>query len=54
MTYKDFGGWSVQKLTLEQSTNERYFYEREIWWASIGHNMAAKKMVKARVIHDQS
>jgi mRNA interferase MazF len=43
MAHKDFGGWSVAKLALELSKSERYFYEREIWWVSIGHNIGSEE-----------
>jgi hypothetical protein len=38
---KDFDGWIKKKKSLHESSKEKaaYFYEREIWWCSIGINI---------------
>lgn len=36
---KDFVSWTIVKMRLEEGVDPPYFYEREIWWASIGHNI---------------
>jgi len=38
---KDLDGWHPLKKHLEESTDHQdiYFYEREIWYCSIGHNI---------------
>lgn len=36
---KDFLGWAKLKATLQKSDTLPFFYEREIWWIAIGHNV---------------
>lgn len=37
---KDFDGWNARKKSIhERDTSEVYFYEREIWWCSLGANV---------------
>ena len=39
METKDYGGWHVAKLAINYLVSVRYFYEREVWWTAIGHNV---------------
>jgi mRNA interferase MazF len=39
MHKKDFPAWLSKKTHLNASTQIPYFKEREVWWASIGHNI---------------
>ncbi len=43
MIAKDFGGWHVRKLALNSLNSNRYYYEREVWWAAIGHNVGSEE-----------
>ncbi len=43
MIEKDYGGWQIRKLALNSHESVRYFYEREIWWAAIGHNVGVEE-----------
>ncbi len=36
---KDFAGWTERKLQLQRELKTKFFSEREIWWAAIGHNL---------------
>jgi mRNA interferase MazF len=36
---KDFRKWHFRKKLVHESKNIPYFYEREIWWCSIGLNV---------------
>lgn len=36
---KDFGKWNQLKKSLDQNNLKTYFYEKEIWWCSIGLNI---------------
>ena len=37
---KDFDGWNTRKKSInERDTKDVYFYEREIWWCSLGANV---------------
>jgi len=36
---KDFMAWARIKIWLQARHGPRFFYEREIWWAAIGHNV---------------
>ncbi len=37
--WKDFADWHLQKSALQNAANHVYFYEREVWWTAIGHNI---------------
>ena len=37
---KDFDSWNELKKTLETQEKQILFKEREIWWTSIGINVA--------------
>ncbi len=41
MPHKDYWGWTARKIRLnDRRRNSRlYFYEREVWWTAIGHNV---------------
>ncbi len=43
MTHKDFAGWHMQKMALDQLKAVQYFREREVWWAAIGHNIGSEE-----------
>jgi mRNA interferase MazF len=45
---KDFESWHLQKSALQDSLNRVYFYEREIWWTAIGHNIGDEEDGKGR------
>lgn len=36
---KDFDGWNEVKKKIHASNADVYFYEREIWWVSLGANI---------------
>jgi mRNA interferase MazF len=36
---KDFLRWSKLKIELQNNASTPFFYEREIWWVSLGHNL---------------
>lgn len=46
---KDFLGWHTKKAQIESTYHSPYFYEREIWWCSIGLNVGVEEDGK----HDQ-
>jgi mRNA interferase MazF len=39
MASKDYRRWHAKKTALNGSRGGYYFYEREIWWMAIGHNI---------------
>ncbi len=39
MSTKDYGGWSVEKLRLNNLATVPFFRERQIWWAALGLNI---------------
>ncbi len=39
MALKDFDTWNKKKKVLDSSDVGLYFYEREIWWCSLGLNV---------------
>lgn len=43
MSAKDFTGWHARKLAINQLESQRYFYEREIWWVAVGHNVGSEE-----------
>lgn len=45
---KDFDGWNKEKKHLEQSVYERFFYEKDIWWCSIGINVGSEQDGKGK------
>jgi len=40
---KDYAGWHIRKLAINSLESQRYFYEREIWWVAIGHNVGSEE-----------
>ncbi len=38
-----FVDWTKLKVRLHCSEREFYFHEREIWWASLGHNIGSEQ-----------
>lgn len=36
---KDFDRWNIKKKELEKTDKTLYYYEREIWWCSLGVNI---------------
>lgn len=40
---KDFAGWAERKVYIQRRRGLPYFHEREIWWASIGHNIGSEE-----------
>lgn len=41
--YKNYNQWNeLKKLIDDSGTNNLYFYEREIWWCSIGLNVGVE------------
>jgi mRNA interferase MazF len=45
---KDFDTWNEQKKRLEKVTQSHFFKEREIWWCSVGVNVAYESCGKGR------
>ena len=39
MRHKNFSEWNKKIEKLQQKVSNTYFYEREIWWASVGMNV---------------
>ena len=39
---KDFEKWSKKKKQINSSNHTPFFYEREIWWCSIGVNIGVE------------
>ncbi|HLA49164.1 MAG TPA: type II toxin-antitoxin system PemK/MazF family toxin [Candidatus Saccharimonadales bacterium] len=40
MHQKDFDSWNKKKIKLDAKPNDGvFFYEKEVWWVSIGHNI---------------
>ncbi|MBP9864240.1 type II toxin-antitoxin system PemK/MazF family toxin [Patescibacteria group bacterium] len=48
---KDFFGWHTKKAQIESSYHSPYFYEREIWWCSIGLNVGTEEDGKRDQFH---
>ena len=44
--FKDFDKWNEKKKLLETSDLKLYFHEGEIWWCSIGINIAKESCGK--------
>ena len=40
---KDFDTWNIRKKKLNITEQEDFFYEREIWWCSIGVNVGSEQ-----------
>ncbi len=40
---KDFDGWNAIKKTISEKDIEIFFYEKEIWWASLGLNIGSEQ-----------
>lgn len=36
---KDFDTWNKKKKNIHADVHELYFYEREVWWCSVGVNV---------------
>lgn len=45
---KDFAAWAKQKIYVEQLSRTPFFYEKEIWWASLGHNIGSEEDGKGK------
>ncbi len=43
MLQKDYGGWHSRKIAINSLDHLRYFYEREIWWVALGHNIGVEE-----------
>lgn len=39
MPIKDYTNWNIRKAQINSSLSRVYFYEREVWWTAIGHNV---------------
>lgn len=37
--HKDFDTWNTRKKLLDSTEQDVYFYEREVWWCSVGVNV---------------
>lgn len=48
MTPKNYPAWHAKKTVLNQMTDIPYFYEREVWWVAIGHNIGDEEDGKGR------
>lgn len=40
---KDFDGWNIMKKKLNGRNQELSFYEKEIWWCSMGVNVGSEE-----------
>ena len=40
---KDFKKWNEKKEKIHANESEHFFYEREIWWCSIGANVGREE-----------
>lgn len=40
---KQFIAWTKLKVKTHYKEREFYFYERQIWWASLGHNIGREQ-----------
>lgn len=40
--FKDFDDWNKQKKLLDRRTDEFFFHEGEVWWCSVGLNIATE------------
>lgn len=47
-THKDFAGWAEHKTYIQRQSDIPFFYEKEIWWASVGHNVGSEEDGKGR------
>jgi mRNA interferase MazF len=45
---KDFTAWHARKSTLNSLSERPYFYEREVWWVAIGHNIGDEEDGKGK------
>jgi mRNA-degrading endonuclease toxin of MazEF toxin-antitoxin module len=45
---KDFDGWNIMKKTLDATDRKRFFYEKDVWWCSIGVNIGSEQDGKGR------
>ena len=45
---KDFDGWNEKKKEVNFTETTRYFYEREIWWCTIGVNVGFEQDGKSK------
>lgn len=39
---KDFDSWNKIKRNIESNSKAPFFYERELWWCSIGENVGSE------------
>lgn len=42
--------WTKQKIAMTYRTRVFYFYEREVWWASLGQNIGFEENGTHRVL----
>ena len=40
---KDYANWSNVKIKIELDDSQKNFYEREIWWCSLGENVGSEE-----------
>ncbi len=40
---KNFASWNSVKAALNAKDSATYFYEREVWWVAIGHNVGSEE-----------
>lgn len=48
---KDFDQWNTQKKVLDSRTDEFFFKQGEIWWCSVGLNIAIESCGKGDTFH---
>jgi mRNA interferase MazF len=47
---KDFKAWHIKKSQIDSSKyKDVYFYEREIWWITLGHNVGYEQDGKSKI-----
>jgi len=39
---KDFDTWNEQKKLIHSTSNNKVFYEREVWWSKLGTNVGVE------------
>jgi len=48
MASKDYAGWHAKKSLINGNNSKPLFYEREVWWVAIGHNVGNEEDGKGR------
>jgi mRNA interferase MazF len=47
---KDFKAWNIKKSQIDESSyKDIYFYERDVWWIALGHNVGFEQDGKSEI-----